>query len=225
MTALLVNLSYHEVAIISTKPINRSNISIRILLWNCLVLCDIPRHCWRCLPWEYGSVPTSYLTVHPQQINLTCAAFIKIATFIIMICIFVRCKIKLLHLVTKEVHFSELKTVSRVVSETQPMTGRKRVSLPVILVKHERLTHIIIIILLQSTAGHRPLQCLAISLDLRLLASSSCLTHITHTHLHTTHTHHTQTHQTHQNPLSSFKDLRIHRDRGQRESSLFYTYY
>jgi hypothetical protein len=32
---------------------------------------------------------------------------------------------------------------------------------------------IIIITLLQSTAGHRPLQLLAISLDLRLLASSS----------------------------------------------------
>jgi hypothetical protein len=32
---------------------------------------------------------------------------------------------------------------------------------------------IIIISLLQSTAGHRPLQYLAISLDLRLLASSS----------------------------------------------------
>jgi hypothetical protein len=39
-------------------------------------------------------------------------------------------------------------------------------------------SHIIIIIiiinLLQSTAWQRPLQCLAISLDLRLLASSSC---------------------------------------------------
>jgi hypothetical protein len=34
--------------------------------------------------------------------------------------------------------------------------------------------YIIIISLLQSTAGHRPLQCLAISLDLRLFASSSC---------------------------------------------------
>jgi hypothetical protein len=33
---------------------------------------------------------------------------------------------------------------------------------------------IIIISLLQSTAGHRPLQCLAVALDLRLLASSSC---------------------------------------------------
>jgi hypothetical protein len=33
---------------------------------------------------------------------------------------------------------------------------------------------IIIISLPQSTAGHRPLQSLAISLDLRLLASSSC---------------------------------------------------
>jgi hypothetical protein len=33
---------------------------------------------------------------------------------------------------------------------------------------------IIIISLLQPTAGHRPPQCLAISLDLRLLASSSC---------------------------------------------------
>jgi hypothetical protein len=33
---------------------------------------------------------------------------------------------------------------------------------------------IIIISLLQSTVGHKPLQCLAISLDLRLLASSFC---------------------------------------------------
>jgi hypothetical protein len=33
---------------------------------------------------------------------------------------------------------------------------------------------IIIISLLQSTAGHRTLQCLAISLDLRILASISC---------------------------------------------------
>jgi hypothetical protein len=33
---------------------------------------------------------------------------------------------------------------------------------------------IIIIILLQFTAGHKPLQSLAISLDLGLLASSSC---------------------------------------------------
>jgi hypothetical protein len=33
---------------------------------------------------------------------------------------------------------------------------------------------IIIISPLQSTAGHRPLQLLVISLDIRLLASSSC---------------------------------------------------
>jgi hypothetical protein len=36
------------------------------------------------------------------------------------------------------------------------------------------LTRVIIVSPLQSTAGHRPLQLLAISLDLRLLASSSC---------------------------------------------------
>jgi hypothetical protein len=36
-----------------------------------------------------------------------------------------------------------------------------------------QLSFEIIISLLQSTAGHRPLQCLAISLDLRLLASIS----------------------------------------------------
>jgi hypothetical protein len=44
----------------------------------------------------------------------------------------------------------------------------------VVVVKFSLLERIIIISPLQSTAGHRPLQFLAISLDLRLLASSSC---------------------------------------------------